>query len=75
MLTDTGSITYGGDKFFREIITAIRDRPGIIVRGVGHFLLDDKWGDVVDHLIEFMTCTSFQYSVIERLAFGASYGY
>jgi hypothetical protein len=61
MLSDSGLTTRGGEMFFREIITTIKDKPEIIIRDVGYFLLEDKGVDIEDHILEFMGRTSFRY--------------
>lgn len=54
MFSDRDPIMKGGDRFFRKLIPTTANEPEITIRRAGHFLQEDKGGDIAQHILEFL---------------------
>ena len=54
MFSDKDPITGGGDKFFRSLIPTAKDQPEIVIKDAGHFLQEEKGGEISQHILDFI---------------------
>jgi len=57
MFSDKDPITGGGDKFFRSLIPTAKDQPEIVIKDAGHFLQEEKGGEISQHILDFIERT------------------
>jgi len=54
MFSDNDPILGGAQAFFRELIPAAKNQPDIVIRGVGHFLQEEKGAEIAQYILAFM---------------------
>ena len=54
LFSDGDPITRGGDALFRRAIPGAQGQPEITIQGAGHFLQEDKGGEIAGHILDFM---------------------
>ena len=54
MFSDKDPITGGGDKFFRSLIPTAKDQSEIVIKDAGHFLQEEKGGEISQHILDFI---------------------
>ncbi len=57
LFSDGDPITKGGDRFFRFLIRPARKQPEITIHEAGHFLQEEKGGEIAEHILAFMERT------------------
>jgi haloalkane dehalogenase len=54
LFSDSDPITSGGDRWFRKIVPSALQEPHIVIAGGGHFLQEDKGGEIAGHIVDFI---------------------
>ncbi len=57
MFSDKDPIFSGADRFFRKLIPGTKNQPEITIKDAGHFLQEEKGGEIAQHIIEFVERT------------------
>lgn len=57
LFSDQDPVTAGGEKLFQKLLPGAEGQPHAIVEGAGHFLQEDKGGELAARMIEWLKTT------------------
>jgi haloalkane dehalogenase len=54
LFSDRDAVTAGGEKPFQKLLPGAEGQPHAIIEGAGHFLQEDKGGEIAARIIEWL---------------------
>jgi haloalkane dehalogenase len=54
LFSDQDAVTAGGEKPFQKLLPGAKGQPHAIIEGAGHFLQEDKGGEIAARMIEWL---------------------